>query len=43
LLGFADDLPILASAVAYVAMHIDDCIKARASVKLRDWFGAPAG
>ena len=30
---------ILAATVSYVAMHIDDAVKAQARAKLRDWFG----
>jgi uncharacterized membrane protein YkvA (DUF1232 family) len=37
--GFTDDLAILAAAVSSVAMHIDDAVKAQARAKLRDWFG----
>ena len=38
-LGFGDDLAALVSAVATVAVHIDEAVKTQASGKLRDWFG----
>jgi uncharacterized membrane protein YkvA (DUF1232 family) len=37
--GYADDLGVLASAIATVAMYIDDGVKEQAVSKLRDWFG----
>ena len=37
--GFADDLGVLALAVAAVATQIDDKVKALAAQKLKDWFG----
>lgn len=39
LVGFADDLGVLAAAVATVALYIDDEVKAQAALKLREWFG----
>ena len=39
-IGFTDDLAILAAAVSSVAMYIDDSVKAQARAKLRDWFGS---
>jgi uncharacterized membrane protein YkvA (DUF1232 family) len=38
--GYADDLGVLAAAVAAVAMHITPEIRVRAAEKIRDWFGA---
>lgn len=37
--GYSDDLGVLAAAMATVATHITDDIKAKAKVKLQDWFG----
>ena len=37
--GYADDLGVLAAAVATVAMHITDEIKATTAQKLQTWFG----
>ena len=37
--GFADDWAALLAAVAFVATSITEETKARAKVKLRDWFG----
>lgn len=37
--GYVDDLGVLAFALATVARHIDDGVRARARAKLRDWFG----
>ena len=37
--GFSDDLTALAAAVAGAACYIDAEVKAKASAKLRDWFG----
>jgi uncharacterized membrane protein YkvA (DUF1232 family) len=37
--GYADDLGVLAAAVATVSMYITDDVKALASQKLNDWFG----
>lgn len=42
LLGFNDDLLLLAAAVAVVACHIDAEVKAQARAKLQDWFGPAA-
>lgn len=39
IIGYADDLGVLAMAVAAVAMYITDEIKARAAAKLVEWFG----
>jgi uncharacterized membrane protein YkvA (DUF1232 family) len=38
LLGFSDDLAILALAVTTVALYIDDDVKKKADDKLREWF-----
>ena len=38
--GYADDLAVLAAAVATVATYITADVKARAADKLRGWFGA---
>jgi uncharacterized membrane protein YkvA (DUF1232 family) len=37
--GYADDLGVLALAVATVAAHITEEVKGLAAAKLRDWFG----
>ncbi len=37
--GYADDLGVLAAAVAAVAMYITQEVKALAAQKLKDWFG----
>ena len=37
--GFTDDLGVLVAAVAAIAAHIDEGVKARARAKLADWFG----
>ena len=37
--GYADDLGVLAAAIATVAVYINDNVKANATKKLRDWFG----
>jgi uncharacterized membrane protein YkvA (DUF1232 family) len=38
-MGFADDLGVLAAAVATVAACINAEVKAKATKKLREWFG----
>ena len=38
--GYTDDLGVLAAAVAAVAIHITPEIRARATEKVRDWFGS---
>jgi uncharacterized membrane protein YkvA (DUF1232 family) len=38
LLGFSDDMAILALAVTTVALYIDDDVKKKADDKLREWF-----
>lgn len=40
LIGFADDLGVLAAAIATVATYITDDIKAKAEAKLAEWFGS---
>jgi uncharacterized membrane protein YkvA (DUF1232 family) len=37
--GYVDDLGVLAYAVATVAMYINDEVKGLATQKLKDWFG----
>jgi uncharacterized membrane protein YkvA (DUF1232 family) len=39
LVGFADDLGVLAAAIATVAMYITDDVKAQAARKMEQWFG----
>lgn len=36
--GFADDLGVLAAALATVAIHIDKSVKEKARSKMDDWF-----
>jgi uncharacterized membrane protein YkvA (DUF1232 family) len=38
-IGFTDDLSVLAAAVTTVAMYIDDEVRDQAERKLRQWFG----
>ncbi|MBE7547779.1 MAG: hypothetical protein HS127_11785, partial [Planctomycetia bacterium] len=40
--GFADDLGALAAALATVAVYINDEVKTKTSVKLKNWFGVEA-
>ncbi len=37
--GYADDLGVLAMAVSAVALYIDKNVKDKAKTKLNDWFG----
>lgn len=37
--GFSDDLAIIAAAVTAIAMHIDDNVRQRAQRKAKDWLG----
>jgi len=37
--GYADDLGVLASAIATVTLYIDDNVKAQTEQKLKSWFG----
>ena len=37
--GYADDLGVLALAVAAVAAYINDDVRAKTAQKMRDWFG----
>jgi uncharacterized membrane protein YkvA (DUF1232 family) len=37
--GFADDLGVLALAISSVAMYIDQGVKDKARTKLNEWFG----
>ena len=39
LLGFTDDIGVMAAALATVAMYITPNVKAQAHQKLNDWFG----
>jgi len=38
-IGYADDLGVLALAVAAVATYINDDVRAKASERMREWFG----
>lgn len=38
--GYADDLGVLALAVAAVATYINDDVRAKAAVKIERWFGS---
>lgn len=38
--GYADDLGVLALAIAAVAAYINDDVRAKAAAKMHDWFGA---
>ena len=37
--GYADDLGVLAAAVAAVALYITPVVKEKARAKMKDWFG----
>lgn len=37
--GYADDLGVLALAIAAVAAYINDDVRAKAAVKINHWFG----
>ena len=37
-IGYVDDLGVLASAVAAIGFYVDADVKAQARVKLEDWF-----
>jgi len=39
LIGYSDDLGVLALAVAAVASNINDNVKTKTKSKLKDWFG----
>lgn len=39
MVGYADDLGVLALAVAAVASYINDDVRAKAAKKMADWFG----
>ena len=39
-LGFTDDLGVIAAAVTTIAAHIDDDVRRKAREKQREWFGA---
>ena len=39
MVGYADDLGVLAAAIATVALYITDDVRRKAAQKLRDWFG----
>ena len=36
--GYADDLGVLAAAIASVAMYITPAVKEKAQAKMKDWF-----
>jgi uncharacterized membrane protein YkvA (DUF1232 family) len=38
-IGLTDDAGAIAAAIGLVAVYIDDDVKAKASEKLRSWFG----
>ena len=38
-IGYTDDLGVLAAATSAVAMYIDDDVKKKAKGKMKDWFG----
>jgi len=37
--GYADDLGVLALAIAAVATYINDNVRSKAAVKMQQWFG----
>jgi len=37
--GYTDDLSVLAAAASTVAMYINDDVKKKAKAKMKDWFG----
>ncbi|ROS01717.1 uncharacterized membrane protein YkvA (DUF1232 family) [Sinobacterium caligoides] len=39
LLGYTDDMGLIAAAITAVALCIDDTVKSRASQRLQQWFG----
>ena len=39
MIGYVDDLGVLAAAIATVALYITDDVKRKAAQKLCDWFG----
>ena len=39
IVGFTDDIGILAAAVGIAALYIDSDVKDKADRKLADWFG----
>lgn len=39
-IGYSDDLGVLAAEIVAVSMYITEKVKAQAKRKLRDWFGA---
>lgn len=42
IVGYTDDLGVLVAALATVSAYITPEVKAKASEKLREWFGEPA-
>jgi len=42
IVGYVDDLSVIALALATVSVYIDDEVRDQASKKLRDWFGPKA-
>lgn len=43
LMGYTDDLGVMATALGVVAMHIDAGVRERARKRLEDWFGSAEG
>lgn len=39
-IGFTDDIGIIAASLATVAFYINDRVKAQAKEKISDWFGS---
>ena len=39
IVGYADDLGVLAAALATVAIYINDEVKVKAAAKMKAWFG----
>lgn len=39
LVGFSDDLTVLAAALTAIAMHVDDDVRQRAKRKAKEWLG----
>lgn len=37
-IGFVDDVGVLASAILTVSLYIDDDVKSKATIKLANWF-----
>ena len=43
MVGYADDLGVLALAIAAVATYINDDVRRKAAQKMADWFGDSTG